>query len=156
MTSLEFLFNELWETPKDKFTWCFILNKAKEMHKQEIIDARNDMQKKCIELANKINPHLFEFDKKDGEQYYQETFVSKGSGDKKINLVEIPQEQLEKERNPNYKYFNIDEPKLPQQEISDEEIWKASINYDNGAFSETPIVHFEQGAFWYREQLKQL
>jgi len=43
---------------------------------------------------------------------------------------------------------------LPQQEISDEEIWKASINYDNGAFSETPIVHFQQGAFWYREQLK--
>ena len=29
----------------------------------------------------------------------------------KINLVEIPQEQLEKERNPNYEYFSIDEPK---------------------------------------------
>ena len=38
-TSIEWLFNELWETPKDKFEWCFILNKAKEMHKQEIIDA---------------------------------------------------------------------------------------------------------------------
>jgi len=36
MTSIEFLFNELWETPKDKFTWCFILNKAKEMHNKEI------------------------------------------------------------------------------------------------------------------------
>ena len=39
-------------------------------------------------------------------------------------------------------------------EISDEEIWEASINYDNGATYETPIVHFQQGAFWYREQLK--
>jgi len=39
MTSIEWLFNELWETPKDKFEWYFILNKAKEMHKQEIIDA---------------------------------------------------------------------------------------------------------------------
>ena len=29
----------------------------------------------------------------------------------KINLVEIPKEQLEKERNPNYEYFSIDEPK---------------------------------------------
>jgi hypothetical protein len=32
----------------------------------------------------------------------------------KINLVEIPQEQLEKERNPNYEYFSIDEPKTSQ------------------------------------------
>jgi hypothetical protein len=36
MTSIEFLFNELWETPKDKLTWHTIFNKAKEMHKQEI------------------------------------------------------------------------------------------------------------------------
>lgn len=33
MTALEWLFNELWETPKDKFTWHSILNKAKEMEK---------------------------------------------------------------------------------------------------------------------------
>ena len=51
-----------------------IIKQAKEMEKQQIIDARNDMQKSCIELANKINPHLFEFDKKDGEQYYNQTF----------------------------------------------------------------------------------
>jgi hypothetical protein len=36
MTSIEYLFNELWETPKDKLTWHSVLNKAKEMHKQEI------------------------------------------------------------------------------------------------------------------------
>jgi hypothetical protein len=39
MTSIQYLFNELWETPKDKFTWCYILNKAKEMHKKEIEEA---------------------------------------------------------------------------------------------------------------------
>jgi hypothetical protein len=39
MTSIQFLFNELWESPKDKLTWHTILNKAKEMHKQEIIEA---------------------------------------------------------------------------------------------------------------------
>ena len=57
MTSLEFLFNELWETPKDKLTWHSILNKAKEMHKKEIIKAYcngNDLI--------------------GAEQYYQETF----------------------------------------------------------------------------------
>ena len=57
--------------------WNDILQQAKEMEKQQIIDARNDMQKSCIELANKINPHLFEFDKKDGEQYYNQTFKNK-------------------------------------------------------------------------------
>jgi len=31
MTSIEWLFNELWETPKDKLTWHSILKKAKEM-----------------------------------------------------------------------------------------------------------------------------
>lgn len=40
------------------------------------------------------------------------------------------------------------------KEISDEEIWNASIKYDNGAMLETPMVHFQQGAFWYRKQLK--
>ena len=39
MTSIEFIFHELWETPKDKLTWHTILTKALEMHKQEIIDA---------------------------------------------------------------------------------------------------------------------
>ena len=36
MTSIEWLFNELWEAPKDKLTWHSILKKAKEMHKQEM------------------------------------------------------------------------------------------------------------------------
>jgi hypothetical protein len=44
---------------------------------------------------------------------------------------------------------------LPQQEISDEQIREQAIKYDNGAFSETPIVHFMEGCKWYREQLKQ-
>jgi hypothetical protein len=42
-----------------------------------------------------------------------------------------------------------------EMEISNEEIRKQAIKYDNGAFSETPIVHFMEGAKWYREQIKQ-
>jgi len=39
MTSIEWLFNELWEVPKDKLTWHSILSKAKEMESsQEISD----------------------------------------------------------------------------------------------------------------------
>ncbi len=35
-----------------------------------------------------------------------------------------------------------------------EEVWNASIEYDNSTMQETPMVHFQQGAFWYRDQLK--
>ena len=38
-TPIEWLFNELWNTDKDKFTWHSILEKAKEMEKKEIIEA---------------------------------------------------------------------------------------------------------------------
>jgi len=44
-------------------TLDLLLEQAKEMHKQEIIDAWNDVYGNI----------------KDAEQYYQETFVSKGS-----------------------------------------------------------------------------
>ena len=36
MTSIELLFNKLWEEHKDKLTWNIILEEAKEMHKQEM------------------------------------------------------------------------------------------------------------------------
>ena len=38
-TATEWLFKQLWEEPKDKFTWNAILEQAKEMEKQQIIDA---------------------------------------------------------------------------------------------------------------------
>lgn len=40
-TAVEYLFEQLWETPKDRLTWHTILNKAKEMDKQHIMDAHN-------------------------------------------------------------------------------------------------------------------
>ena len=56
-TAVEYLFEKLWETPKDKLTWHSILTKAKEMEKQQIIDACN-------------YGDFVEF----GEQYYKETY----------------------------------------------------------------------------------
>jgi hypothetical protein len=34
-TAVEFLFEKLWETPKDKLTWNAILEQAKEMEKEQ-------------------------------------------------------------------------------------------------------------------------
>jgi hypothetical protein len=40
-TAVEYLFEQLWETPKDKFTWYSILEKVKEMEKEQIMEAHN-------------------------------------------------------------------------------------------------------------------
>ncbi len=34
-TAVEWLFEQLWETPKDRLTWHTILKKAKEMEKKQ-------------------------------------------------------------------------------------------------------------------------
>jgi len=68
-TSIEWLFNQLWDEPKDKFTWNAILSKAKEMHKAEIIDAfANGDTSDCLTEQDA---------KQFGEQYYNETFKKK-------------------------------------------------------------------------------
>ena len=69
MTSIEFLFKELWETSKDKLEWNSILEKAKEMHKQEIINAYFQCGKDNFDHIKVIN--------KSATDYYQETFKTK-------------------------------------------------------------------------------
>jgi len=41
MTAVDWLFRTLWDKPKDKITWWEILDKAKEMEKDQIIDAHD-------------------------------------------------------------------------------------------------------------------
>jgi hypothetical protein len=60
-TATEFLFDKLWETPKDKLTWNAILEQAKEMEKQQIIDAYVEGS---ISLTSKY----------ESKQYYKETY----------------------------------------------------------------------------------
>jgi len=38
-SSVEWLFKQLWDEPKDKFTWYALLKQAKEMEKQQITEA---------------------------------------------------------------------------------------------------------------------
>jgi hypothetical protein len=64
-TAVEYLFEQLWETPKDKFNWYSILEKVKEMEKQQIINTFKHAQV-LYALKDQIR----------AEQYYNETYKS--------------------------------------------------------------------------------
>ena len=61
-TSVEWLFKQLWDEPKDKMVWYAILQKAEAMEKEQIILANEDCS--TNELGEFIS----------GEQYYNETY----------------------------------------------------------------------------------
>ena len=62
-TATDWMFDQLWETPKDKLAWFKILMKAEEMHKEQIINA----------AANHCYPTEGEA-LRYAEQYYNETY----------------------------------------------------------------------------------
>ena len=62
-TAVEFLFKEFCETPKDKFTWYYLFQKAKKIEKEQIEQAFID--------GDKSHPYL-------AEQYYKETYGEDG------------------------------------------------------------------------------
>jgi DNA polymerase IIIc chi subunit len=51
-TAVEYLFEQLWDTPKDKFIWHAILKKAKEIEQQQIIDTTTQENIRCTQIAN--------------------------------------------------------------------------------------------------------
>ena len=59
-TAVDWMFDQLWETPKDKLAWFKILMEAKEMEKEQIQDAYWD--------------GIFNGEFLDGEGYYNETY----------------------------------------------------------------------------------
>ena len=61
-TSTQWLFEQLWDEPKDKLTWYAILDQAKEMEREQIIGTFNEGALDGLQL---------------GEQYYTETFKNK-------------------------------------------------------------------------------
>ena len=94
MTATEWLFNELWNTDKDKFTWHSILDKALEMEKQQIEDAHIEGQR----VFDK-HPHT-QWTNDQAEQYYTSTYGSKGSDNSpkvqnKDSFGEISDEEIE-------------------------------------------------------------
>jgi len=153
-TSTEWLFQKLWDTPKDKFTWYAILEQAKEMEKQQIIDAAERW--KGTDFA---------------EKYYAETYGSKGSDNHIVDTNEMVEDTYKvweccgmeecickgsDEEKTNSQRFDefMQLVTSSQTEISDKEIEKASYTF--WEFKEhTASSAWKLGAKWYREQLKQ-
>ena len=73
VTAVEWLFDKLWNTNKDKFTWYAILKQAKEMEKEQIIKAFNEGT-------------FSEMEKIDAEQYCKETFKSEKDDNRKMSI----------------------------------------------------------------------
>jgi len=73
--------------------------------------------------------------------------------EKIINLVEQAKLLHKQEIVKAFDDAQMLDSQLFQQEISDEEIEKAARDYDNSVIYGPPLLHFEQGEFWYREQI---
>ena len=67
-TSVDWLFEQLWETPKDKLTWNTILSKAKEMEKEQIMTA--------FTQGDIFGADFFDGVNITAENYYNETYKS--------------------------------------------------------------------------------
>jgi hypothetical protein len=68
-TAVDWMFDQLWETPKDKLAWFKILMDAKEMEKEQIKQA-------WIEGGG-YSRLSEENDRMLAEQYYKETYGNK-------------------------------------------------------------------------------
>jgi hypothetical protein len=65
-TAVEYLFEKLWDTPKDKFMWHRILIKAKETEKERMIEFANRFYDECGMQYGGLE--------KSAEEYYNETY----------------------------------------------------------------------------------
>jgi hypothetical protein len=165
MNSIEWLINAM-ENPHKNINWEDTKQQAKEIHKQEIIDAANQNQFDDIAAMGYITK---------GEQYYDGTFGSEGSG-----AVELPQQEISINELKNICQSVIDNTpsdatekeigytkamehiikiidgqphKYLHPEISDEEIEKAAkeCRFEDLDIS---VGSFELGAKWAIEKLK--
>ena len=65
-TATEWLFNKLWDEPKDKFNWFVLLKKAEKMEKEQIEDAYQQGYNNAY-FNNPLSK----------EEYYKDTFKNK-------------------------------------------------------------------------------
>jgi hypothetical protein len=68
-TAVEFIYQELWQAPKDKWMWQMILKQAKEMEKEQIIEFANSFYDNCGLQYGGLE--------KLAEEYYNETYGDK-------------------------------------------------------------------------------
>jgi hypothetical protein len=75
-TAIEWLFKQLWDEPKDKMVWYAILDKAKEMEKEQIVEVGNFCQKQdfhSVIIADSVNGPTRDIISI-GEHYYKKTY----------------------------------------------------------------------------------
>ena len=72
-SSVQWLFQKLWDTPKDKLEWQSIFLMAHQMHQEEILDTWCD----CTMSIVKWNTTT-------GDQYYNQTFGGQDERDRSI------------------------------------------------------------------------
>ena len=141
-TAIEWLYDK-WSNCKE-WKWEEIeqwFEQAKEMEKQQIIDAAADHS-----YPTKTSAYI------DAEIYYDKTYGSKGSDEnfKQFSLYEHKETITSADTKVSTSFLE-NTPTSSQTEISDEDIKKfASDFYDNNGADEFIII----GAKWYREQLK--
>ena len=73
-SSVEWLFVELWNTPKDKFDWQSIFEQAKAMHKEEIYEAWEDGHLEAALFASTKGLEMQSIYCTTCEDYYKEIF----------------------------------------------------------------------------------
>lgn len=74
-TAVEWFFERLWETPKDKLNWYAILEQAKLMEKKQIMEAQVDMYNTLNKYAMGIQYcNHKEVSEKYSQEYYNETY----------------------------------------------------------------------------------
>jgi hypothetical protein len=141
-TSIEWLYAELAKNNNSNdsikeriYRQAQIWKDAKEMHRNEIVNSYVKGQA----LGFDDNPNYM------AEQYYEQTFVSKGSDD-----VDFPQQEISDNSPKEVKKDSFGE-------ISDEEIEKSAKEW----YEKEGMVHYNaeikawvSACKWYREQLK--
>jgi hypothetical protein len=65
-TAVDWMFDQLWETPKDKLAWFKILMEAEEMYKEQMIEFSNSFYDECVMEGGSLN--------QSAEEYYNETY----------------------------------------------------------------------------------
>jgi hypothetical protein len=69
-TAVEWLFEQLWNSDKDKFVWHSLLEQAKEMEKQQIIEAHDNKKKTARDVKNYQYTYT-------GEMYFNDNYFKK-------------------------------------------------------------------------------
>ena len=168
MTAVEFLLSHMWTTDWVNYTReekLEVIEEAKEMEKEQ-------MSRIYEGLLQNVGTSIKQSDLPTFEQYYNETYGSKGSDDHNEDMLEMVNKDIsywKQNCEENYittpisvlRYISELEKLVPtssQTEISDEEIEKGAIDWYEKERPYKPsaiaLNTWLNACKWYKEQLK--